>query len=60
MKCYMATFQPVYRTAELVFPIQVRVYAVTRKEARQKARSKVEGIKEQWRIARMRLKEIPY
>ncbi len=60
MKCYMATFQPAYRTTELVFPTQVRVYAATRKEAQQKARLKVGGIKEQWRVARMRLKEIPH
>ena len=47
MKCYMATFQPAYRTTELVFPTQVRVYAATRKEAK----SAVEGWRHQGAMA---------
>lgn len=63
LKHYMATFKPAWRTSELVYPIQFRVLAITRQEARKKARMKVEeevkaGKLEAWRTGSLRLKEL--
>mgnify|MGYP003373271502 CR=1 FL=1 len=62
-KYYIATFRPAWRTSDLVYPIQFGVLARTRKEARKKARIKVEeevkaGKLEAWRTGSLRLKEL--